>query len=99
VALVCLGDVGALNACKYAGLALVLIGFAPRRGRLLWALTALAWMPALGWLASRFGIDPVTTAIGRNIIALAGAAWAWWAGVGKVPSRELDYVGRLETTP
>jgi exosortase/archaeosortase family protein len=99
VALVCLGDVGALNACKYAGLALVLIGFAPRRGRLLWALTAVAWMPALGWLASRFGIDPVTTAIGRNIIALAGAAWAWWAGIGKFSSRELDYVGRLETTP
>lgn len=75
VALICLGDVGTLNAIKYGGVALIFMGFAPRPGRWLWALTAVAWMPALGWVASRFGIDPNAAGLGRSALALAGCGW------------------------
>lgn len=99
LALVALGDVGELNACQHAGLALILIGFAPRRGRAVWALSAAAWMPPLGWVASRFGLDPGAMAVARVTIATVGLAWALHAHHTSDKTQELDYVGRIKTIP
>lgn len=96
VGLIFCGDAGEVNALKHGGLALVLIGFAPRAGRLFWAACAVAWMPALGWGASRFGVEPAAAGMGRAVIAMSGCAW--WLGLRKAPARypELDYVGSLK---
>jgi hypothetical protein len=98
VILICLGDVGALNACKHLGLALIFIGFAPRAGRTLWALAAISWMPALGWLASRFGIDPDAAGMGRAVIALSSCAWALVTRDAGERTRDLSYVGSVNST-
>jgi hypothetical protein len=98
LALICLGDAGAINALKHLGLALILIGFAPRSGRKLWALGAIAWMPALGWAASRLGVDPAGVGMGRAVIAMCSCAW--WLGAQQTECRteELNYVGSIKTT-
>ena len=76
VGMIFLGDAGSLNALKYLGLALILTGYSAAHGRMLWAVTAVAWMPALGWLASRAGLQPDLAGIGRVLLALAGFSWA-----------------------
>ncbi|HVS51072.1 MAG TPA: archaeosortase/exosortase family protein [Opitutaceae bacterium] len=94
VALTLLGDLGDLNLCHHLGLALVLIAFAPRAGRALWGVSAIAWLPALGWLASRIGMSPAALAGLRVGIAALGGAWAWSAR----SARELDYADGHEVT-
>lgn len=109
VAFICLGDVGSLNAIKYAGVALNFMGFAPRRGRWLWAATAVTWMPALGWAASRFGIEPNAAGLGRAAVALAGCGWMLWVN-GSIrpehtappapvpaPTRDFTYAGSIKS--
>jgi len=107
VGLICLGDVGTLNAIKYVGLALIFVGFAPRAGRWLWALTAVAWMPALGWVASRFGLDPDAAGLGRSALALAGSGWML-VSTGRIrgtvtpapkaqPARDFNYAGSIKS--
>jgi exosortase/archaeosortase family protein len=38
-----------------------------------WALGACAWMPAAGWLGSRWGISPMNFSIGRMLVAIGAA--------------------------
>jgi len=50
LALAFLGDVGSFNVSRNAGLALMLLAFAPAPCRgFAMALSSLSWMPALGW--------------------------------------------------
>lgn len=59
-----------LNALLCGALALSLAGFVPPgTRRIVWLVGALAWMPALGWLAHNYPINLVATA--RLIFAVA----------------------------
>jgi exosortase/archaeosortase family protein len=92
VVLIVLGDVGDLNVCHHAGLALVLMGFAPARMSLLWALGAIAWIPAFGWVASRLGFSPVVFATMRVSLS-ALALMAARPRRGRVEEPLLSYAG------
>ncbi len=68
------GSIGSLNLLQYAGLALVLAGWIPfSRVQLFWLLASLSWMPALGWIGSRFFLDHVLMVR----VLLAGTASVW----------------------
>ena len=73
-----LGDVGSFNVSRNAGLALILLAFAPPQCRTFtMALSSASWMPALGWFGSEAGLGPAALNAVRLGIALAGvAAWA-----------------------
>jgi exosortase/archaeosortase family protein len=96
VALVLLGDIGQLNVSKHAGLALVLAGFAPARGRLLWAAGAVAWVPALGWFASRFGVSPAYLAAVRVTIAVLAAGGFVYARRNETKSGAIKYAAAAQ---
>jgi exosortase/archaeosortase family protein len=93
LALTLAGDLGDLNFCHDLGLVFVLIALAPRAGRALWGLSAIAWLPALGWVASRAGISPAATAVGRVGLAVAGVTWALAARRQPGFTEKLSYVG------
>ncbi|MBI2947778.1 MAG: hypothetical protein HYY23_09025 [Verrucomicrobia bacterium] len=73
-----LGDVGSFNVSRNAGLALILLAFAPPPCRTFtMALSSASWMPALGWFGSEAGLGPAALNAVRLGIALAAvAAWA-----------------------
>jgi exosortase/archaeosortase family protein len=69
-----------INAIHHAALAVVLAGLYRRdAGWLMWLLGAVAWMPAAGWLGSRFGIEPANFSCCRLALATATAVggFAW----------------------
>ena len=50
-----LGTLGSLNTLKYLGLAFAIASFAPKGWAFpFWLLSAIAWMPAFGWLSAHF---------------------------------------------
>lgn len=64
-----------IHAIYHAALAVVLVGLYRRNGPWLpWALGAVAWMPAAGWLGSRWRITPETFLICRTVTAAVAAA-------------------------
>jgi exosortase/archaeosortase family protein len=69
------GNVADVNFFYHVGLAAILTSFNRRRGYLLWAMGAVAWLPASGWFASRAGIDPSTFAFIRVFLASVATAW------------------------
>lgn len=97
--LIAFGDLGRLNAAQYVGLALIVIGFAPRHRRGLWGLAAIAWMPPLGWVASRYGIHPDAAGMVRVVVAMAACDWAVGVRESEFKNAELNYVGRITTSP
>jgi exosortase/archaeosortase family protein len=74
LAAVLLGQFVEFNVARQTGLALILISLAPWRSPWIWAACACAWLPATGWLASRFAIDPTLFALCRVSVAFAGVA-------------------------
>ncbi len=67
------GEMGSLNALKYAGLALSFASFTATitPAHALWLLSSIGWMPLMGWAGSHWfpgSILPV-----RLMIALTGA--------------------------
>ncbi|HUR60232.1 MAG TPA: archaeosortase/exosortase family protein [Opitutaceae bacterium] len=75
VVLLCGGQVASVNAVEHVGLALLVIGLAPRDFSGAWYAGALAWMPATGWLASRLGISPEPFGLLRTLLGVAACAW------------------------
>jgi exosortase/archaeosortase family protein len=74
-----------INAIHHAAFAVMLAGLCRwSRGWLPWALGAVAWMPAAGWLGSRFGIEPAAFSLCRVAAATAasliGLASSWRFG-------------------
>jgi hypothetical protein len=50
-----LGNAASFNALKYLGLASAIAAFAPMSaGTVAWWLCSLSWMPAFGWLGTRY---------------------------------------------
>lgn len=73
LALALLGRLLDLNALLSGALALSVCSLVPGSWRrLLWLAGAIAWMPALGWLAH--GFPSVAVAAGRVLLGLAAAA-------------------------
>ena len=53
-----LGSLGEMNTFRYIGLAFALAAFVPYGWHLyLWIPAALAWMPAIGWLATHYFLN------------------------------------------
>lgn len=96
LALTFLGDAGDVNVGHHVGLALILIALAPRAGRTLWACGAVAWLPALGWAASRAGLTPQTIALARVALALGASMWSFYACRPRRTSSDFPYVDRHE---
>ena len=74
LALTFLGDLVDINFSHHLGLVLVLMSFAPRRCTALWGASLIAWLPASGWVGSRFGFDPTVFAFVRVATAVLGSA-------------------------
>ncbi len=72
VALTFLGDVVDLNLAREAGLAAALMSPPRAPKEFLWRASALAWLPAAGWAASRWGAEPGRLAAVRLLLSLAG---------------------------
>lgn len=76
LALTFLGDLGSFNASCNAGLALIILSFAPAQCRnLTTGLASASWMTALGWFGSQAALDPATLNALRIGIAAVGAGW------------------------
>lgn len=68
--MVMLGSVTSLNVLQHAALALAAAAFLPPSGwRTAWLVLAVAWMPALGWVAAGAGVGGVQTL--RFVLGLA----------------------------
>lgn len=76
VVLLTLGAAADINAVRHAALALAVAAFHPPAGRWLWLAAALSWMPAAGWVASRYGLAPGDFAFGRVVLAMAAGGWS-----------------------
>lgn len=68
-----LGEMGSLNALKYAGLSLAFAGLTPTRlpHHIFWILTSVSWMPLIGWIGSHW--FPTIIIPVRLMIAMAGS--------------------------
>ncbi|MBI4659855.1 MAG: hypothetical protein HY735_13525 [Verrucomicrobia bacterium] len=81
-----LGDLGSFKVSCNAGLALILLSFASSPGRSLTAaVTAVSWMPAMGWFGSQAALGPMALNLLRVLLALLGVAGALkcaWGGSG-----------------
>lgn len=74
LAAVLLGQFVEFNVVRQTGLALILISLAPWRSPWIWAVCACSWLPAAGWLASRFALDPTILGLCRVGLASVGVA-------------------------
>ncbi len=72
-----LGHLGSFNVRCNVGLALILLSFAPSHLRTLTTgISAVSWMPALGWFGRRLALNPTALNILRVTISAVGAACA-----------------------
>jgi exosortase/archaeosortase family protein len=93
-----LGDLGDLNFSRQLGLAMLLMSFASRSCAVLWCVSAVAWLPAAGWLGSRFGVTPEVFGPLRVGVAVLGSIWAWQRFRWENPGSNLDGVFRTQAT-
>ncbi len=69
-----LGCLGSLNVLQHCGLACAIVGLRPWSwGSAIWLATAIAWMPALGWVGSR--LFPGSVTFVRLFIVALPLAW------------------------
>lgn len=69
-----LGYLGSLNVLQHCGLACAVVALRPWSwGSAIWLATAVAWMPALGWVGSRLFPGGVTFV--RFLIAAFPLVW------------------------
>jgi len=72
-----LGVLGSLNVLQHIGLAFAGAGLASFSWmHAVWLCSALSWMPALGWLGSRFFSNHILTV--RLLISIAAVGWIFY---------------------
>lgn len=72
------GTLGSLRVLKHVGLALALAGtLSFSFSQLFWLATAVAWMPAFGWLARSFSLQTIHMLQFLIVGVGAGALLAW----------------------
>ena len=68
------GTIGSLNLLVYAGLAVVLAGWLPFSWlQIVWLFSSLSWMPALGWIGTRFFLNHILMV--RVILSITASGW------------------------
>lgn len=70
------GAASDINALHHVGLALAVAAFHPPAGRWVWLVGAAAWMPAAGFVGSRFGVGPEQFGLCRLFVAVVAAVWS-----------------------
>lgn len=80
LAALALGATGDLNALRHVALALALAALWNwRPERVAWLAGAVVWLPAAGWLASRWGLTAGTVTVlrwGAAVTLAAGGIWS-----------------------
>ena len=80
LAVLALGTTGDLNVLRHLALALAVAALWNwRPERLIWLAGALVWLPAAGWMASRWGMTAGTVMALRWVIAVTLVAAGMWS--------------------
>ena len=88
LALVFMGDLGDLNLFRDLGLAAVLLSFASRRFSVIWTASAVAWLPASGWIGSLLGLHPILFSSARVLLAALATTWLLRASKPRKPQAQ-----------
>jgi len=66
------GVIGSLNVLEHVALALVIAGWMPFSWiQIAWLLSAISWMPALGWIGTRLFLDHILLV--RSLFSIIGS--------------------------
>ena len=67
-----IGVIGSLHVLEHVGLALVMAGWLPFSWvQIVWLLSAISWMPALGWIGTRLFLDYISLV--RVLLSITGS--------------------------
>jgi exosortase/archaeosortase family protein len=97
--LILLSEVGDVNVFAHAGLACAMVSLSCRGYVVIWALGAVAWWPAAGWVASRLGVPAGLFAALRPGLAAAASAWSFRSARQTRTSQTIAYADGDRITP
>ncbi len=67
-----IGGIGSLNVLEHVALALVIAGWMPCSWvQIIWLLSSISWMPALGWIGTRLFFDHILLV--RVLLSITGS--------------------------